>query len=76
MIDLEGDSDTDITSAVSADRVGHPHTYLYSTPSLMVIGFLAKPATKALSLRLMMIFLPGGRVGESSSSVSTVTWWQ
>jgi hypothetical protein len=73
VVDLEGDSDTKIAPAVSSDHAGHPLTYLYSTPSLIESGFFCKSASLALSARLKMIFLPGGRVGESSSKVNTVT---
>lgn len=76
MVHLEGNSNTEIIPAVSAEYVGLPFTYLYSTPSLIEIGFFFKLSSNALSWMLTTIFLPGGRVGELSSKVNTVTWWQ
>lgn len=38
MIDLEGDFDTGVPQVVSEDRTDHLFTYLYSTPSLILIG--------------------------------------
>ena len=74
VVDLEGDSDTTITPAVSAGHASLPFTYLYSTPSLMVTGFFFKLASDVLSRRSKLTFLPGGRVEEASSKVKTVTW--
>ena len=48
-------------------------THLYSTPSLMMMGFFLVSASLALSARLKTIFFPGGSVGDSSSRVRTVT---
>lgn len=76
VVDLEGNSDTKTTPAVSADHIDLLSTHLYSTPSLIESGFFFKSSSFALSLRLKMIFLPGGRVGESSSKVNTVTCQQ
>lgn len=76
VIDLEGNSDTKITPAVSVGRASLPFAYLYSTPSLIKIGFFFKSPSDALFWRLKAIFLPGGRVEETSSKVKTVTWWQ
>jgi len=73
VVDPESNSDTRIMPAVSADRAGRPLTYLYSIPSLIEIGFFFKLSRYALSWMLKPIFLPGGRVGESSSKVTTVT---
>lgn len=51
-------------------------THLYSTPSLMMIGFFLVSASFAVSASWKISFLPGGSVGESSSRVKTVTWWK
>ena len=51
-----------------------PMAHLYSTPSLMVIGFFFVSRSLVVFLRSKTIFLPAGSVGESSSRVRTVTW--
>ena len=73
VVDLEDDSDTKIIPAVSADRAGLSFAYLYSTPSLIETGFFFRFSSNALSWRSKLIFLPGGRVGESSCKATTVT---
>ena len=58
-----------------AARIGRLHaTHLYSTPSLMVMGFFLTFTSWEGSWRSRISFLPGGSVGESSSRVSTVTY--
>lgn len=49
-------------------------THLYSTPSLMLMGFFLTFVSCEGSWRSRMSFLPGGNVGESSSRVNTVTY--
>ena len=73
MVDLEGDSDTKIASAVSGGHTRLLSTYLYSTPSLITIGFFFKLPSDAVSWRSNLIFFPGGRVGDASSKVKMVT---
>lgn len=48
-------------------------THLYSTPSLMWMGFFLVSASFAVSARSKTSFLPAGSVGESSSRVRTVS---
>ena len=63
-----------VESEAERGLVQRNKTYLYSTPSLMWIGFFLISSRCAVSDRLMMIDLPGGRVSERSSSVSIVSW--
>lgn len=49
-------------------------THLYSTPSLIIMGFFLVSASFAVSASSKTSFLPGGSVGELSSRVRTVTW--
>lgn len=73
VVDLEGNPDTKIIRAVSADHAGLLSTYLYSTPSLIEIGCFFKLASDSLLLMSKVIFFPGGKVGDASSRVKTVT---
>lgn len=74
MVDLEGNPDTKIATVVSGDHARLPSAYLYSTPSLIEIGFFFKLLSDAVSWSLKTICFPGGRVGDASSKVMTVTW--
>ena len=49
VVDLESDSNTKATPAVSGDRAGLSLTYLYSTPSLIEIGFFFRCSSNAVS---------------------------
>jgi hypothetical protein len=53
--------------------VEKPHANLYSIPSLIMMGFFFVSASLAVSLKSKMIDLWRGKVGESSSSVRTVS---
>ena len=75
-IDFERGPNADRHNEVCAfgEPVTVMYTYEYSTPSLMVIGFLAKAAIAAGSERLNEIVLPFGRVGEVKVRLIMVTY--